>query len=304
MTTTSDKTDPELKNRCVTLGVCEHAQHTEAIHRQQRTRRTLGGRQVQHERRAIRALHQNSQRLLRPLTVVNNYAEQLTFRSDKTKSRRAHDHYLTLIESVTLLHQHQRTEGTFTNEAGEPCTFIETTLADIELANRLADHFLERSFAELPERTQILLEQLIGGLRSLCEFQGIELHEQRFSRKDVRRWGTFGDTQLKEHLARLVDYEYLRVEAGGGKGRVVEYTLSYDPDHDQTTSINSGLIDVKHLRSPDNSQPTPDNSAAKSVEVGEKTEEVAPAENRSTRQKTPLPPSSRENDENEQADAA
>ena len=42
LTTTSDQTDPELKNRCVTLGVCEHACHTEAIHRQQRTRRTLG----------------------------------------------------------------------------------------------------------------------------------------------------------------------------------------------------------------------------------------------------------------------
>ncbi|QDT07438.1 DNA primase [Rubripirellula lacrimiformis] len=304
LTTTSDQTDPELKNRCVTLGVCEHAQHTEAIHRQQRARRTLGGRQVGHERQAIRSLHQNAQRCLRPLTVVNNYATQLTFRSDKTKSRRAHDHYLTLIESVTLLHQYQRTEGTFTNEADEPCTFIETTLQDIELANRLADHFLERSFAELPERTQILLEQLIVGLRNLCEFQGIDLWEQRFSRKDVRRWSTFGDTQLKEHLARLVDYEYLRVEAGGGKGRVMEYTLSYDPDHDQTTSIHSGLIDVKQLRSPDNPPSTPDNSAEKSAEVGEKTGEVAPDENGSTRQTPPLPPSSRENDENEQADAA
>lgn len=71
LTTTSDETDPELKNRCVTLGVCENACHTEAIHRQQRTRRTLDGRKLQHERRAIRGLHQNAQRLLRPLEVVN-----------------------------------------------------------------------------------------------------------------------------------------------------------------------------------------------------------------------------------------
>ena len=177
-------------------------------------------------------------------------------------------------------------------------------MEDIEIANRLADRFLERSFAELPERTQILLEQLIGGLRNLCEFQGIELYEQRFSRKDVRRWSTFGDTQLKEHLARLVDYEYLRVEAGGGKGRVIEYTLSYDPDQDQTTSIHSGLIDVKQLRSPANLAPTPDNLSEKSAVVGEKTEVVAPDENRSAPQKPPLPPSSRGNDENEQADAA
>ncbi|MFV0534438.1 MAG: hypothetical protein ACK5MR_12385, partial [Cumulibacter sp.] len=75
------------------------------------------------------------------------------------------------------------------------CIYVETTLEDIELANRLADRFLQRSFGELPERTQVLLEQLIEGLRNLCEFQGIELWAQRFTRKDVRRWSTFGDTQ-------------------------------------------------------------------------------------------------------------
>jgi DNA primase catalytic core len=297
LTTTSDETDPELKNRCVTLGVCEHAQHTEAIHRQQRTRRTLSGRQLQHERKAIRLRHQNAQRLLRSIEVVNNYAEQLTFRSDKTKSRRAHDHYLTLIESVTLLHQYQRVEGTMANEAGESVQFVETTLEDIELAGRLADRFLERSFAELPERTQVLLEQLLCGLRSLCESEKIELYERRFTRKDVRRWSTFGDTQLKEHLARLVDYEYLKIEAGGGKGRSLEYSLSYDPDADPATSINSGLIDVKRLRQPDN-------LPKKSAEVGEKTEEVAPPKSDEAPQNTSVPPSSRENDENDQADAA
>ncbi|TWT55520.1 CHC2 zinc finger domain-containing protein [Allorhodopirellula solitaria] len=297
LTTTSDDTDPELKNRCVTLGVCEHACHTEAIHRQQRTRRTLDGRSLQHERKAIRARHQNAQRLLRPLEVVNNFAEQLTFRSDKTKSRRAHDHYLTLIEAVTLLHQYQRVEGTMVNAAGESVRFVETTLDDIELANRLADRFLERSFAELPERTQVLLEQLLAGLRTRCKEQETELWEQRFTRRDVRRWSTFGDTQLKEHLSRLVDYEYLKIEAGGGKGRSLEYSLSYDPDSDQTTSITSGLIDVNRLRSPDN-------SPEKAGEVGEKTEEVAPPENDSARQNTSLPPSSRENDENGQAEAA
>ena len=102
------------------------------------------------------------------------------------------------------------------NAAGESVRFVETTLDDIELANRLADRFLERSFAELPERTQVLLEQLIAGLRGVCKEQQVELWEHHFTRRDVRRWSTFGDTQLKEHLARLVDYEYLKIEAGGG----------------------------------------------------------------------------------------
>jgi DNA primase/ferredoxin len=304
LTTTSDETDPELKNRCVTLGVCEHACHTEAIHRQQRTRRTLEGRQLQHERRAIRELHQNAQRLLRPLEVVNNFALQLTFRSDKTKSRRAHDHYLTLIESVTLLHQYQRREGTMTNAAGKSVRFVETTRQDIELANRLADHFLERSFAELPERTQVLLEQLIGGLRNRCESQKIDLWDQHFTRKDVRRWSTFGDTQLKEHLARLVDYEYLKIEAGGGKGCPLKYSLAYDPDSDQTVSPPSGLIDPDRLQAPDNLPAKRGKSPVQSEEVGEKNEEVAPQEWPQPEPGQDVPPDSREKGENGQADAA
>ena len=39
---------------------------------------------------------------------MNPYADQLTFTADRTRTRRDHEKYLTLIESVTLLHQHQR----------------------------------------------------------------------------------------------------------------------------------------------------------------------------------------------------
>jgi hypothetical protein len=53
-------------------------------------------------------LHQNAQRLLRPLAVLNPYAEQLTFLDDKTRTRRDHEKYLTLIDTIALLHQYQR----------------------------------------------------------------------------------------------------------------------------------------------------------------------------------------------------
>ena len=45
---------------------------------------------------------------LRPLAVVNPYAEQLTFLDDRTRTRRDHAKYLTLIEAIALLRQHQR----------------------------------------------------------------------------------------------------------------------------------------------------------------------------------------------------
>jgi DNA primase catalytic core len=312
LTTTSDETDPELKNRCITLGVCEHACHTEAIHKQQRSKRTFDGQQTQHERKAIRSLHQNAQRLLRPMLVINNFADQLAFRSDKTTSRRAHDHYLTLIEAVTLLHQYQRKEGSMTNEAGEVVRYVETTLQDIEIANRLADRFLERSFAELPERTQVLLEQIIGGVKNIAEFQSIELGEVHFTRKDVRRWSTFGDTQLKQHLARLVDYEYLRIEpTPKDRGKTIVYSLSYDPASNPTMKSESGLVDVNRLRITPPAPPVTDEatkvgseSGQETTKVGPETEIVAPEKIDSVNENTGETSKDGETGENEQKGAA
>jgi hypothetical protein len=161
--------------------------------------------------------------------------------------RLSHEHYLTLIEAVTLLYQYQRSGGSIVRNDGQVIPYIETTLEDIEVANRLADRFLERSFAELPERTQVLLEQIIGGVRNLAEFQQIELSEVSFTRK-VRRWSSFGDTQLKAHLSRLVDYEYLKVQTQNHNGRTQLYYLAYDPAINPTMKSQSGLVDVNHLR--------------------------------------------------------
>ena len=39
---------------------------------------------------------------------MNPYADQLTFLDDKTRTRRDHEKYLSLIDTITLLHQYQR----------------------------------------------------------------------------------------------------------------------------------------------------------------------------------------------------
>ena len=87
MTTTSEYPDPELQNRCITLRVNEQQEQTAAIHARQRAQYTLDGRQAQHDRAQVRALHQNAQRLLEPLAMVIPWADQLTFRADQTRMR-------------------------------------------------------------------------------------------------------------------------------------------------------------------------------------------------------------------------
>jgi hypothetical protein len=106
--TTSPSLDEELANRAVVLSADESQEQTLAIHQQQRRAQTLKGLMARKQVETIHAKHQNAQRLLQTLHVVNPYSERLSFPTDRLNMRRDHMKYLTLIASITLLHQFQR----------------------------------------------------------------------------------------------------------------------------------------------------------------------------------------------------
>ena len=241
LTTTAIEVDEELLNRCLMLSVDEGRTQTEAIHRLQRARRTLEGLFGRRERDHLVRLHQNAQRLLRPLAVVNPYARELTFLSDKTRTRRDHEKYLTLIDAVALLHQHQRSVRT-ASWRGEAIEYVEATREDIALANRLAHEVLGRSLDELPPQTRRLLAELVKLVDARGRAQAIARPEVRFSRKDVRDATGWSDTQLRVHLARLTELEYLLVHRGS-RGQSFVYELLYDGDGTLEPHL-SGLIDT------------------------------------------------------------
>jgi hypothetical protein len=105
---TAAETDEELQNRCLVTSVDESREQTRAIHALQRRRAGEEGLWAEERRAELERLHHNAQRLLRPLHVLNPWAEQLTFLDEKTRTRRDHLKYLTLIEASALLHQYQR----------------------------------------------------------------------------------------------------------------------------------------------------------------------------------------------------
>jgi DNA primase len=244
LTTTAADIDEELLNRCLVLSVDEGRAQTAAIHAAQRERRTLAGLQAKVERAQLLKLHQNAQRLLQPLAVVNPYAQHLTFLDDRTRTRRDHEKYLTLIDAIALLHQHQRPIKT--TAAAQPIRYIEATLDDIALANRLAHDVLGRTLDELPPQTRRLLKLVASMVEAQCAQHSIKRSDYRFSRRQVREHTRWGDTQLKIHLGRLVELEYLLVHRGG-RGQSFEYELVYDGGSDPQRHLN-GLIDVEALR--------------------------------------------------------
>jgi DNA primase len=268
MTTTAIDIDEELMNRCLVLSVDENRDQTRAIHQLQRARRTLAGLQKKHEKQAILTVHKNAQRLLRSLAVVNPYADQLTFLDDRTRTRRDHDKYLTLIDTITLLHQHQRQIHSV-DVNGQRVEYIEATLSDIELANKIAHEVLGTSLDELPPQTRRMLTGVHALVRAKMATLGAVQRDIRFSRTEVRTATGLSDTQARLHLERLCAMEYLLTHRGQ-RGQSYEYELLHDQSPTAMQPHLCGLIDTTALQSL-KTQPvkTPESAPTKPSSRGE-----------------------------------
>ena len=245
LTTTAIDIDEELLNRCLVLTVNESREQTRAIHALQRSRQTLAGLLADEGRDDIVRLHRNAQRLLQPLAVVNPYADRLTFLDDKTRTRRDHMKYLSLIRAIALLHQYQREVRTVEHK-GKPVRYIEVEPADIATANRLAHEVLGRTLDELPPQTRRLLTILHAWVIDECQRRAIKRGDFRFSRRQVRELTGWGDTQLRVHLERLTQMEYL-IAHGGRRGLVFEYELIFDGQGADGGTFLMGLQDMGGL---------------------------------------------------------
>ena len=239
LTTTAIDIDEELLNRCLVLTINETAEQTAAIQQRQRQARTLAGLQEKVRSDHVLSAHRAAQTLLRPLAVVNPYAEQLTFASDRVRLRRDHVKYLALIDAIALLHQHQRPVCTIEVD-GAAVEYIEVTQADIALANRLAHAVLARSLDELPPQTRRVLAALDAWVTQQIAGTDTPRVDVQFTRRTVRGVLGLSDTQLRVHLDRLVQLEYVLPHAGK-QGQLYSYSLRFDGDAETSAPQLAGL---------------------------------------------------------------
>jgi DNA primase len=302
LTTTAIDIDEELQNRCLTLTVDESRAQTERIHTMQRQARTLEGLRLKKHRQNMLTLLRNVQRLLEPLDVVNPYADRLTFTAERTRTRRDHEKYLTLIDTITLLHQHQRGRSQMTDDGGrksedagdptsdlrpptsDPGSYITVTLDDIELANRIAPELLGHSLDELPPQTRLLLDHIKALVRDIGSRDDVEQQLALFSRRHLCAATGWTYSQVKRHLIRLQELELI-VPRYGGMGTTMRYELLVDSSESDDTTPKIGLLDVESLRESTGTPPT---------RTPGKATLTPPCQNRMTRL-SPLKPASNAN---------
>ncbi|MFU8849277.1 MAG: DNA primase, partial [Opitutales bacterium] len=245
LTTTSIDIDEELRNRALILTVDESREQTERIHQLQRMARTPEGIAAAEKRKDVLRLLRNVQRLLKTRKITNPYAQYLTFTSERTRTRRDHEKYLTLIDTLALLHQYQR--ELVRQQVGErEIEMLPVTLDDIEAVNKLAPELLGRSLDELPPQTRSLLESIQEFVREKMEAEQTEQSVTLFSRRQLREFTGWSEFQVRTHLERLEQLEYVERRVGRQGSRCL-YELLVDA-HEAAKVWQVGLLDVEELR--------------------------------------------------------
>lgn len=173
----------------------------------------------------------NVQRILKPVRVINPYAEYLEIPDEVFKPRRTNAHYLGFIEAVTFYHQYQREE--IVNEAtGE--IHIETTLEDIEITNTLIKEILLRKSDELNKATRTYFEYLKAYLKTE--------NKSTFSTKEIRQALRTNSSNQKRYMIALLSNGYIK-KVKGRKEKGFVYEVSSFEEYEQLKQKVGSVLD-------------------------------------------------------------
>ena len=268
LTTTKPDGDPETKSRFFITSVDESREQTQAILVCQRRRHTLAGLAEKLAVEPILRKHRNFQRLLKPLPVVNRYADQLSYADDRLQGRRDQPKYLHLINAVALLRQMQKQarvalSHTPSNGADAPVEYIEVDREDIRLANELATEILGHSLDELSRPAADLLQLLLKltqqedgtakGKNTAAQPSepppSLAGHSPGFTRRQIREFTGWSHARVHRYLQELIELEFVLMEHGRN-GVLHRYRLAWDGQGQDGRRFLLGLKSVGELREP------------------------------------------------------
>lgn len=229
--TTKEKIYEDNANRCILLYTDQSRDQDKRINEYQ-AKLSAGAINKQREQQ-YRELFQNMQRVLKPINIINPYANHIQLPEQVFKPRRTMTLLLGFIEAVTFYHQYQREQKK--DDAGQ--YYIETSISDIEEAFMLLKDVLFSKSDELTKAARSFLQSLKA------------YHEQHqltsFKVQDIRKAFRLEPRTLQRYMRELSQYGHIK-RVGNQKGRPgFEYTIVQTGEYEQLrTAIDTQLEEV------------------------------------------------------------
>jgi DNA primase catalytic core len=232
MSSTRSDINPENASRCFLVNTDESGEQTGRIHASQRAKYSLPRYfQRLHEVPRIIAKHHAAQRLLRPLLLVNPFAEYLDFPKSLIRTRRDHERFVDLIACVAFLRQYQKELRRSRDPAsGAEVEYVECDLEDYRIAHAImTGGVMASTYAEIPASMGAFYEALRQLFQLRAREAGLKPAEASLTQREVRKAiGWVGGESVKKYLRRLVALEYLQLARGGERGMRNAYQLVAD----------------------------------------------------------------------------
>lgn len=227
--TTKEQIYEDNANRSFLLYLDESPEQDERIMRYQRS--LSAGEINTYEQKEIQEFLQNTQRILKPITVRNPYANKLNLPQSVFKPRRTNNHYLQFIEAITFYHQYQREQQT-DKDTGE--IYIETTLEDIKNANRLLKEVLLRKSDELTGSCRNYLENVKSYLKAK--------KKKQFTNREIRQALRINPSNQKRYNLQLQIGHYIK-KVQGKKATGYHYEIVSTTEYNQLQKEINGVLD-------------------------------------------------------------
>ncbi|MCC7050795.1 MAG: hypothetical protein IT239_03330 [Bacteroidia bacterium] len=229
--TTKERIYEDNANRSFLIYLDESKEQDEKVMSYQRLK--AAGKIDSTEQEQIKKLMQNCQRILKPITIKNPFAEYLQLPKEVFKPRRTNKHYIDFIEAITFYHQYQRTEEV-DESTGE--LYINTTIQDIEEANKLMKEILLRKSDELS-----------GACRNYFEALKIHLKENNQTTFTNRSAGSslqIAHTTVKRYNYDLQNAGLIKVNTDK-KVKTFTYQITTTEEYEKLKAkINNALDEV------------------------------------------------------------
>lgn len=229
-TTTRERLFEDNSNRSLLIYLDNSHEHKEQIMEYQR--KLSAGKVNTKEENELKEFFKDMQSVLKPVNVRNPYAEMLKLPEYIFKPLRTNAHYLATIETITFYHQYQRELKT-DDATGE--LYIETTLEDIEWANKLLKDVL---LAKADELNQVL-RNFYETLKYYVKASGKGV----FYSKEIREKLRMNPMTINRYTRELENRNFIK-RTGGNKKAGFEYEIANWEEYSQLQSNINALDEV------------------------------------------------------------